>query len=69
MRSVALRMIRFYQRFVSPGLGSNCRFYPSCSEYTYQAVEKYGVVRGSLMGGWRILRCNPFNKGGYDPVP
>lgn len=69
MRSVALGMIRFYQRFVSPGLGSNCRFYPSCSEYTYQAVEKYGVLRGSLMGGWRIMRCNPFNKGGYDPVP
>ena len=69
MRSVALGMIRFYQRFISPGLGSNCRFYPSCSEYTYQAVEKYGVLRGSLMGGWRIMRCNPFNKGGYDPVP
>lgn len=68
-RSVALGMIRFYQRFVSPGLGSNCRFYPSCSEYTYQAVEKYGVLRGSLMGWWRIMRCNPFNKGGYDPVP
>ena len=69
MRSVALGMIRFYKRFISPGLGSNCRFYPSCSEYTYQAVEKYGVLRGSLMGGWRIMRCNPFNKGGYDPVP
>lgn len=69
MRSVALGMIRFYKRYISPGLGSNCRFYPSCSEYTYQAVEKYGVLRGSLMGGWRIMRCNPFNKGGYDPVP
>jgi putative membrane protein insertion efficiency factor len=69
MRSVALGMIRFYKRFISPGLGSNCRFYPSCSEYTYQAIEKYGVLRGSLMGGWRIMRCNPFNKGGYDPVP
>ena len=62
-------MIRFYKRYISPGLGSNCRFYPSCSEYTYQAIEKYGVLRGSLMGGWRIMRCNPFNKGGYDPVP
>ena len=69
MRSVALGMIRFYKRYISPGLGSNCRFYPSCSEYTYQAIEKYGVLRGSLMGGWRIMRCNPFNKGGYDPVP
>ena len=69
MRSVALGMIRFYQRFISPGLGSNCRFYPSCSEYTYQAVEKYGVLRGSLMGGWLIMRCYAFKKGGYDPVP
>jgi uncharacterized protein len=69
MRSVALGMIRFYQRFISPGLGSNCRFYPSCSQYTYEAVAKYGIVRGSWMGFRRILRCNPFNKGGYDPVP
>lgn len=45
-----------------------CRFEPSCSRYTYTAIEKYGVIKGTLMGTWRILRCNPFNKGGYDPV-
>lgn len=69
MRTVALALIRFYQRFISPMLGSNCRFYPSCSAYTYQAVEKYGVAKGSWMGFKRILRCNPWNKGGFDPVP
>lgn len=69
MRTIALALIRFYQRFISPMLGSNCRFYPSCSAYTYQAVEKYGVAKGSWMGFKRILRCNPWNKGGFDPVP
>ena len=64
-----LRLIRFYQRFISPGLGSNCRFYPTCSQYTYEAIEKYGVVRGGWLGVRRIARCHPFNKGGYDPVP
>jgi putative membrane protein insertion efficiency factor len=69
MKSIVLWLIRFYKRFISPGLGSNCRFYPSCSQYTYQAIEKYGVLRGGWMGTKRIARCNPFNKGGYDPVP
>jgi putative membrane protein insertion efficiency factor len=69
MKSIVLWLIRFYQRFISPGLGSNCRFYPSCSQYTYQAIEKYGVLRGGWMGTKRIARCNPFNKGGFDPVP
>lgn len=69
MRSIALRMIRFYQRTISPGMGANCRFYPSCSQYTYEAIDKYGVLRGGWMGFRRILRCNPFNKGGFDPVP
>ena len=64
-----LRLIRFYQRFISPGLGSNCRFYPTCSQYTYEAIEKYGVVRGGWLGVRRIGRCHPFNKGGFDPVP
>jgi len=54
---------------VSPGLPANtCRFYPSCSHYGYQAVYKYGALKGSLMATWRVLRCNPFNAGGYDPV-
>ncbi|MGM0600750.1 MAG: membrane protein insertion efficiency factor YidD [Candidatus Rifleibacteriota bacterium] len=61
-------MIRFYQRWVSPMLGSNCRFRPTCSQYTLEAIEKYGFVKGGFMGLWRILRCNPFSKGGDDPV-
>ena len=69
LQSLFLRLIRFYQRFISPGMGSNCRFYPSCSQYTYEAIEKYGVVRGGWLGVRRIARCHPFNKGGFDPVP
>lgn len=69
MRQLMLGIIRFYQKFISPLLGSNCRFYPSCSSYTYQAVEKYGIAKGSWMGIKRILRCHPWNPGGYDPVP
>lgn len=65
-----LALIRAYQIFVSPALPANtCRFYPSCSHYGYQAIYKYGVIKGSIMSIWRILRCNPFNQGGYDPVP
>lgn len=69
MRWLALKVIRGYQRGVSPLLPSSCRFVPSCSEYGYQAIEKYGIIRGGAMAVWRILRCNPFGKGGYDPVP
>lgn len=70
MKKFALILIRLYQKFLSPeNLGLKiCRFEPSCSKYTYQAVEKYGVIKGGVMGLWRILRCNPFNKGGHDPV-
>lgn len=65
-----LGLIRFYQKFISPGLPPDtCRFYPSCSHYGYQAIYKYGFFKGSLMAAWRVLRCNPFNKGGFDPVP
>ncbi|MDD2998428.1 MAG: membrane protein insertion efficiency factor YidD [Candidatus Riflebacteria bacterium] len=63
-----LRLIRLYQRFLSPTLGAACRFTPSCSHYTYEAIEKYGLIKGSLMGCWRICRCNPFCQGGFDPV-
>ena len=69
MRSVTLGLIRFYQRFLSPLLGSNCRFHPTCSQYTYEAIEKYGVGKGIAMGGKRILRCHPWTPGGHDPVP
>lgn len=60
--------IRAYQRVISPLLPASCRFSPSCSRYTLLAVHRYGVVKGGLMGAWRVLRCNPFSKGGFDPV-
>lgn len=60
--------ISFYQRHVSPLKKPSCRFYPTCSEYTRQAVERYGVIRGIAMGTRRVMRCHPFNPGGYDPV-
>jgi putative membrane protein insertion efficiency factor len=60
--------ISFYQRYVSPLKKPSCRFYPSCSEYTKQAVEQHGFIRGIAMGARRLLRCHPFNPGGYDPV-
>jgi putative membrane protein insertion efficiency factor len=69
-RLALLGLIRLYQMIVSPALPSNtCRFYPSCSHYAYQAIYKHGVIKGSAMATWRVLRCNPFNPGGYDPVP
>lgn len=68
-RIILLALIRLYQLLVSPILPSNtCRFYPSCSHYGYQAIYKHGALKGSLMAAWRVLRCNPFNPGGYDPV-
>jgi uncharacterized protein len=69
MKLLALGMIRLYKMTLSKVLPPSCRFHPSCSEYTYQAIDKYGVLKGSWMGFKRILRCNPFNPGGYDPVP
>lgn len=62
-------MIRFYQKAISPYLGKNCRFIPTCSQYAYEALEKYGVIKGGYLAVRRILRCHPFSKGGYDPVP
>jgi putative membrane protein insertion efficiency factor len=65
-----LALIRLYQMTFSRSLPPNtCRFYPSCSHYGYQAIYKYGALKGSLMATWRVLRCNPFNRGGFDPVP
>jgi putative membrane protein insertion efficiency factor len=68
-RMALLALIRLYQMTISRGLPPNtCRFYPSCSHYGYQAIYKYGAIKGGLMAAWRVLRCNPFNPGGYDPV-
>ncbi len=65
-----LALIRLYQNTVSLTLPENtCRFYPTCSHYGYQAIYKYGAIKGSFMAAWRVLRCNPFNPGGFDPVP
>ncbi|MDR3574028.1 MAG: membrane protein insertion efficiency factor YidD [Anaerolineaceae bacterium] len=65
-----LALIRAYQTVISPALPPDtCRFYPSCSHYGYQAIYKHGAIKGSAMAAWRVLRCNPFNPGGYDPVP
>jgi hypothetical protein len=63
---LSLKAIKFYQKRISPFLGSNCRFYPSCSEYCYLAIEKYGTIKGILKGFKRILKCHPWNKGGVD---
>lgn len=63
-----LFLIRFYKAAISPYLGDNCRFTPTCSEYAMEAISRYGVLKGTWMGFCRILRCNPFCKGGYDPV-
>lgn len=66
---LALWLITGYRRFVSPLLPPSCRFFPTCSEYGYEAIAKYGIIRGGRLAVWRILRCNPFGRGGYDPVP
>ena len=70
MRKLILSLIKFYQKHLSPinyGI-ITCKFEPSCSHYTHDAIDKYGVVKGTLMGAWRVLRCNPLSKGGDDPV-
>jgi hypothetical protein len=68
-QTALLGLIRLYQVALSPLLPPTCRFYPSCSRYGFEAIRKYGLFKGTAMAIWRILRCNPFNPGGYDPVP
>ena len=68
-KSAILFLIRVYRRYLSPLFPPCCRFYPTCSTYAMQAVEKYGALKGGWLAVKRILRCNPFNDGGYDPVP
>jgi len=66
MKIIFLKLIKFYQKFISPFLGGHCRFYPSCSHYSYSAIEKYGAINGGWKGIKRILKCHPWNKGGVD---
>lgn len=68
MKKFVILILRFYKKIISPALPDSCRFYPTCSEYAATAVGKYGVLKGSIKSIYRIIRCNPFNKGGYDPV-
>ncbi len=69
MKKLLLALIRFYQKHVSPHTPPACKYYPTCSHYGYEAIERFGVIKGTGLAIWRILRCNPFSKGGYDPVP
>ncbi|MBE6042532.1 MAG: membrane protein insertion efficiency factor YidD [Clostridiales bacterium] len=69
MKKIMLWSIHKYQKYLSPVKTTRCPYYPTCSNYALQAIEKYGAVRGGILAGWRILRCNPFSHGGYDPVP
>lgn len=67
-RGLVVLPIRIYQKAVSPLFGSRCKYYPSCSEYAVQAIGKFGILRGLVLAGWRLLRCNPWSHGGFDPV-
>ncbi|WP_081675107.1 membrane protein insertion efficiency factor YidD [Butyrivibrio sp. LC3010] len=69
MKRVLIYLIKLYQRYVSPLKRTKCPYIPTCSQYGLEAIEKYGALKGSLLAAWRILRCNPFSSGGYDPVP
>ena len=68
MKRLALAPILLYRRAISPLLPERCRYHPSCSAYAVQAIERYGILRGSVLAAWRVLRCNPWSRGGYDPV-
>jgi uncharacterized protein len=68
VKGILVALIRLYQRLISPMLVPSCRFHPTCSEYAVQAIQKYGPAHGMLKAAWRILRCNPFHPGGFDPA-
>jgi uncharacterized protein len=68
LRRLAVLPIRAYQLLLSPMVGQRCKYYPSCSEYAAQAIQRYGILRGLVLAGWRLLRCNPWSRGGFDPV-
>ncbi|HEX3323817.1 MAG TPA: membrane protein insertion efficiency factor YidD [Solirubrobacterales bacterium] len=69
MKRVPLALIGAYQRWISPSMPRRCRYEPTCSAYATEAVRRFGVLRGTLLASWRLLRCNPFSHGGFDPVP
>jgi uncharacterized protein len=69
IKKIMIKGIKWYQKAISPYKGFKCPYYPSCSSYGLKAVEEYGPLKGGLLALWRILRCNPFSHGGYDPVP
>ena len=69
MKRALLTAIRIYQRRISPALPQRCRYEPSCSNYAAESIGRFGVIRGALLATWRLLRCNPFSHGGFDPVP
>ena len=70
MKTVFLALIRFYRKYISPCKPPCCRFVPTCTEYAYEAISKYGAIKGGVLALWRLLRCNPFNNGDiFDPVP
>ena len=68
MKPLVLWLLRTYKRWISPALPPSCRYVPTCSEYAMEAIERFGALRGGFMAAWRLLRCHPFVKGGYDPV-
>jgi putative membrane protein insertion efficiency factor len=70
MKQIFIKLIVFYQKYLSALKGgSTCKYIPTCSQYAIEAIEKYGALKGGLLAVWRIIRCNPFSKGGFDPVP
>ena len=69
MKKILIALVRFYQKYLSGLKHTHCRYIPTCSQYAVEALEKYGALKGSFLAIWRILRCNPFSKGGFDPVP
>ena len=69
MKKIFILFIRFYQKFISPLFPAKCRYYPTCSQYTLEAIQEYGAIKGTYLGIKRILRCHPFHEGGYDQVP
>ena len=69
MKKILILLIKLYQKFISPMFPAKCRFYPTCSQYTLEAIKEYGAIKGTYLGVKRILKCHPFHEGGYDPIP